>query len=392
MKSWKCQAWGALCLLLLLACRSEAPRQEVGPGGLPVPQVQALEGQQARFQEVVAVLCAPEMEGRDAGTAGLHKACLYLLGELEQLGLRPAFEGGWLQPLTVDLSRGVYFPWREKAKVQTEARFKHVPGSLPEGTSARAHGKRVTVWNVGGILPGQGVLANELIVLGAHYDHIGMGEVGSRDKRVRAGERALHPGADDNASGVAATLLATQMLLDAMAADPLSPRRTVVVVFFAAEERGMHGSTWFVRHLEQLRCASDEVAGMICPDMVGRVRSGRLDAFELKSEGADDAYAQAARQAGLAVAGQGLKVSLGRKAPGFSDNLPFQKQGVRAILVSSGLHPEFHTPRDTPDRLNPRGGVLAGRFLAAWTGELAGLQVDWAHGFAMAGENRGLRK
>ena len=108
--------------------------------------------------------------------------------------------------------------------------------------------------NLAGIIPGRGALANEVVVLGAHYDHLGWGGEGS----MRPNEHAIHNGADDNASGTVAVLLAAQQLA---ARDGAVDRRTLLVVLFSAEEEGLGGSAWFVDHppvpLEHMR---DEAA------------------------------------------------------------------------------------------------------------------------------------
>src|SRR5205085_2772437 len=92
------------------------------------------------------------------------------------------------------------------------------------------------------LLPGRGALANEAVVLGAHYDHLGYGGEGSMKPNVNA----IHPGADDNASGTAGVLAAAAIIRDALKTVP--SHRTVVFALFSGEERGLAGSGYLVQH------------------------------------------------------------------------------------------------------------------------------------------------
>src|SRR5438093_3753646 len=96
--------------------------------------------------------------------------------------------------------------------------------------------------NLAGILPGLGRLAKEVIVLGAHYDHLGMGG----EHSMRPNVRAIHNGADDNASGTVASLQIGKELVSRLSGD--ANHRTVVIALFSGEEVGLAGSAWFVDH------------------------------------------------------------------------------------------------------------------------------------------------
>src|SRR5207245_1406720 len=117
--------------------------------------------------------------------------------------------------------------------------------------------------NLAGILPGLGKLANEVVVLGAHYDHLGYGGEGS----MRPNVHAIHNGADDNASGVVAVLLAARRIVESSA--NARNRRTLVVSLFSAEEAGLGGSSWFVDHSP---VPLDHVVAMVNLDMVGQLK------------------------------------------------------------------------------------------------------------------------
>jgi aminopeptidase YwaD len=128
--------------------------------------------------------------------------------------------------------------------------------------------------NVAGILPGRGTLANEYVVIGAHYDHLGYGGKGS----MKPNERAIHNGADDNASGASAVLVAAKQLGDLL--DDARDRRTIVVAFFSAEEAGLGGSAYFVANSP---VPIPKVTAMINLDMVGAMRDDTLIALGSES-------------------------------------------------------------------------------------------------------------
>ena len=164
----------------------------------------------------VGWLTHPARGGRDTGSEGCRKAAEYLEEKLNNFGLQPLFLTGWRQTFEVDLSRGVYFSQLRRLALPRFCHLQHL-NSLPAG---KLSGGMVDAWNIGGYLPGTGELADEWILLGAHYDHIGMGDVASRDPAVKRGAHRLHPGADDNASGVAALLAVVDTLQLAWAQAP----------------------------------------------------------------------------------------------------------------------------------------------------------------------------
>lgn len=179
-----------------------------------------------------------------------------------------------------------------------------------------------------------------VIVIGAHYDHLGMGGHGS----LAPGEQAVHPGADDNASGVAAMLESARILKEAH-----DLPRDVVFAAFSGEERGVLGSTFLTKNPIPGLAPSDVVA-MINLDMVGRVRENRIDILghDTASEFpgvVNEACAAARLDCKLAVGG----------GYGPSDHAPFYAAGVPVLFLFSGTHTDYHKPSDTADKLNPAG-------------------------------------
>ena len=235
-----------------------------------------------------------------------------------------------------------------------------------------------TADNVIGSWPGTGSLASEVVVVGAHYDHLGRGGNGSR----APDSQDIHNGADDNASGVAAMLCGVR---DLLAAPPDGDRRTLLVMGFSAEEVGLGGSSWYVDH--PVRPVADTVA-MVNLDMVGRVREGKLQAL-----GTDTAPEWEGWLTPVADK-VGLTLGMGGDGYGPSDQTPFYAAGVPVVHFFSGTHDAYHTPDDDADTLNVEGG---GRVVGLLTGTLEAVQtapkrptyIASTSGPAMAGDSRG---
>lgn len=273
------------------------------------------------FQDIIETLAAPEMEGRDAGSQGLEKARDYVVGHLKDAGLKPAF--------VIDGKPSYTQPF-----------------DLPIGVDKDGEPIIAVVENIGAILPGVGDLAEEVVVVGGHYDHVGFGDIGARDKN-RKGE--LHPGADDNASGTAGVVLLARHFAET--ADDETPRRTILFTGFAGEERGLHGSRYMVYHPEQWVFGKDKAVAMLNMDMVGRLRNDELYLF---GDTSGKQWREWTNQANKRV---GLALKWDVRPPGGSDHSLFIAAGVPAIFFNTRIHPDYHTPDDTPDKINAEGGA-----------------------------------
>jgi hypothetical protein len=184
--------------------------------------------------------------------------------------------------------------------------------------------------NVIGIVPGRDpLLADETVVVGAHYDHLG--RVGG----------AVHHGADDNASGTAVVL----GLARAFAAAGGAPR-TLVFAFFGAEELGLIGSGHYVRHPSRPLART---VGMVNFDMVGRLRGGRL------TIGGADSAAGLRELVDAAAGAEALAVSLRGSPFGPSDHARFYRAGIPVLFFHTGTHEDYHRPTDTADKLEIAG-------------------------------------
>ncbi|MCB1164870.1 MAG: M28 family peptidase [Leptospiraceae bacterium] len=200
----------------------------------------------------------------------------------------------------------------------------------------------------GAFKPGQSD-GKKWIVVGAHYDHLGLGEFGSLD-----GPGEIHNGADDNASGTAAVLEVAHSLKKLYAANPglIPDPYDVVFLHFDAEERGLFGSEHFV---SSEYFSGSNVVAMLNLDMVGMLREGK----GLQMQGAqtgDESWKKMIEEAFASVRfspGTELRFFPGGNGP--SDHSPFYRKDVPIAFFFTGEHPYYHKSTDDFDRLNYRG-------------------------------------
>ncbi len=191
--------------------------------------------------------------------------------------------------------------------------------------------------NVIGVLPGRGPLAEQTVVIGAHYDHVGLGGFGS----LAPGTIAVHNGADDNASGTAAMLGAASILVETL--KEFSSHRRIVFIAFTGEERGLLGSKYYVDHP---LFPNESTVSMINLDMVGRLRDNELTLY---GTGSADALVEIIERANARYQFDLFKVETGY---GPSDHQSFYKAGVPVIFFFTGLHNDYHRPTDDADKIN----------------------------------------
>lgn len=212
--------------------------------------------------------------------------------------------------------------------------------------------KRTRCENVGGLLRGRGELADELVVIGAHLDHLGWGNFGSRD-RERAG-KVIHPGADDNASGSAALLMLAERLRKDYANLPSrAAARSILILLFSAEESGLNGS---VHYLKEPLVPLEQHALMMNFDMIGRMTDRRLSVSGLDSGVGMEAWAKPYFEASP------LTIVQPESAFGGSDHLPFLQKKVPVLFgIIADFHDDYHTPADTAELINRVDAVEAMR-------------------------------
>ena len=191
--------------------------------------------------------------------------------------------------------------------------------------------------NVIGFIEGKGDLAKESVIIGAHYDHVGMGGYGS----LAPGTVAIHNGADDNASGVASMLAAARQVKEGLAGH--ESHRRVVLIAFTGEERGLIGSKYYVKHPV---FPLETTAAMINLDMVGRLRDNELTIY---GTGSADALDEIVENANESRAFELFKITTGY---GPSDHQSFYKAGVPVLFFFTGLHNDYHRPSDDSDKID----------------------------------------
>ena len=273
------------------------------------------------FLEHAAYLASDEMRGRMTGSEEIRRAGDYIAAHMETCGLRPAgIDRSWFMPFNTRLGR--------------------------------------TCRNVCGLLPGTS-LKREVLVIGAHYDHVGIGAIGSR-----SGQRGeIHNGADDNASGTAALM----ELMEAFAAEPT--RRSILFIAFSGEEIGLVGSTaWCDKPTLPL----GSVVAMINLDMMGRSRDGYLFVGGVHT-------GQGLRKTVL-EASEGLEFELelhgGGRGP--SDFQPFYQRQIPVLFFFTGEHDQYHTPEDDVELLDGPASARVTRLAYRVARELAdGKRRKW---------------
>ncbi|MCA9679465.1 MAG: M20/M25/M40 family metallo-hydrolase [Myxococcales bacterium] len=205
---------------------------------------------------------------------------------------------------------------------------------------------KTTTNNVVGVIGGARSKDKGVIVVGAHYDHLGMGGRDSLEAKP-----GIHNGADDNASGVAALLEVARILVAHQ--DELD--RPVYVVAFSGEEMGVLGSTHFVKHLP----FAAPVTAMLNMDMVGRMRGNRLQVLGAESSPDWKALVEPA------CAAAGIDCQESGSGYGPSDHMPFYVAGSPVLHFFTGGHLDYHKTSDDAPLINAIGGAQVASVVAA---------------------------
>ncbi len=269
------------------------------------------------MRQTVEYLASQELQGRYPATEGDTLASEYIAGKLRGLKLKPIVREKKLKGYYHNFTYG-----------KTEKRTTH---------------------NIIAVLPGKDKrLKNEYIVVGSHYDHLGWGGEGSGSRRPDT--VAVHPGADDNASGDAVVLQLAEHFKKVR-----SPR-SIIFAFFGAEEQGLVGSKFFLDWMKQddkqrINLPKDKksIVAMVNLDMVGRMRDHAMSVSGTgTSSGFKAMVEDAAQQAGL-------HVTCIPDGYGPSDHASFVAAEIPVLFLTTGGHMEYHTPADKPFTLNYDG-------------------------------------
>jgi hypothetical protein len=210
------------------------------------------------------------------------------------------------------------------------------PDTLQLALEVDIERKLATVNNVVGWLPGPG---DEHLVIGAHYDHLGLGE---QDSLAPSMAGQVHPGADDNASGTAGLLELARLF----AARRASLKRGLVFLAFAGEELGLLGSNHYVNHpLKPL----DKAVAMINLDMIGRVRNSKLYIGGVGTGSTLKPLVESTAKT--------FSFQVDYSAGGYdaSDHTSFAAKQVPVLFFFSGLHGDYHKPSDTWEKIDGPG-------------------------------------
>ena len=255
----------------------------------------AQSAQQERLKKHVYLLASDSLRGRDAGTVDADKAAQYIVKQFKEIGIEPYYKEGFYQPF-------------EKY-----------------GTT--------TYKNIVGVIPGNDpVLKDEYIVIGAHYDHVGV----KNDK--------IYNGADDNASGTA-TIIEMARILKARQSQL---KRSIIVVAFDAEEKGLWGSNYLTEQLDL-----SKIKLMMSIDMVGWLHEGktlRLHGAATIKDG-KKLLQEEARKMQMDIDAIKFETSVF----GATDTQGFAKKNVPTLYVTTGLKSPYHKPEDDAELIDYEG-------------------------------------
>lgn len=262
--------------------------------------------QQMDLTRHINTLASDTLEGRAAGTDGGRAAGSYLVQQLRRLKLSPGgHDGDFFQEFSEQGYRNI---------------LAVIPGTDP-------------------------ALRHELILVGAHYDHVGLGT--KRNSRGPLGQ--IHNGADDNASGTAAVLELAEAFCSLR---DRRPRRSLVLAFWDAEEMGLLGSKHWVAHPTQ---PVDRIRFAINVDMIGRLRDQRLIVFGSRTGIGLRGLASRLNHELNPSTEHPLEIHFNWDLLANSDHYPFFQQRIPILMFHTGLHPDYHRPSDDADRLNLGG-------------------------------------
>jgi hypothetical protein len=257
----------------------------------------------------VATLADDAFEGREGGSRGGRAAGAYIVAEIDRLR---ANAGGGLEP------------------------------AGDGGSCYQAFG---TMRNILALQPGSDpTVADELVVVGAHYDHVGYGNAGNSYGPFGF----VHNGADDNASGVAGLL----ELMEAVQRLPARPRRPILFAFWDGEEKGLLGSHHFLR-VRPAAVAGKAVVFSVNLDMIGRLRGGRLEVYGTRTASGLRSAVVLANNAPENAAG--LELAFDWDIEDDSDHYPFIAAKIPTVMFHTGLHDQYHRPSDDAHLVNLDG-------------------------------------
>tara|TARA_R110002073_G_scaffold57778_4_gene146766 strand:- start:188986 stop:190209 length:1224 start_codon:yes stop_codon:yes gene_type:complete len=264
-----------------------------------------------KIKEDVTFLAADKLEGRQTGTKGEIAAAEYIANRFKSLGLAPKGTEAYYQSFT----------FKPKTDPHQEVKYTVVDGD-----------STITGQNVLGFIDNK---ATKTIVIGAHYDHLGYGAEGS----LYRGEKAIHNGADDNASGVAVMLNLASKLKKS------NTDNNYLFMAFSGEEMGLLGSNYFAKNPT---IAADSINYMINMDMVGRLKQDST--LAVYGVGTSPIFKQT-----LTAHNSKFKLIENESGVGPSDHTSFYLIDIPVLHFFTGQHEDYHKPGDDSEKLNYQG-------------------------------------
>ena len=285
---------------------------------IPFLQAQDLGDPHFDLRVDVVYLASDYLEGRLTGTPGEDKAATYIAARYKELGLSPKGDDGTFYH---------FFPFKEltnphavNAKPAREGKGKNVVGYLDNGAATT-------------------------VIIGAHYDHLGMGGIGS----LHAGEPAIHNGADDNASGVAAMLDIAKQL---KASD--AKANNYLFIAFSGEELGLFGSK---NYAENPTIDLATVNYMLNMDMVGRLNKEKT--LVIYGTGTSSIWPDVLPNVKVGD----IQTKTSESGVGASDHTSFYLKGIPVLHFFTGQHTDYHKPQDDTHLINFEGLQLVSDYL-----------------------------
>lgn len=265
----------------------------------------------------VVYLASDLLEGREAGKKGEELAAQYIASRFGSIGLKPAGkEGTWFHPFD----------------------FQHNANPHATNGGEQRNGKNVVAYLDNG--------AANTVVIGAHYDHLGIGIPGSS---LHADGPAIHNGADDNASGVATLLYLAQTLKSSPA-----KRNNYLFIAFSAEELGLIGSK---KYVQDPTINLKTVNYMLNMDMVGRLNEEKV--LAVNGAGTSPVWKDALAKINV----NGIKVKTSDSGVGPSDHTSFYLVDIPVLHFFTGQHGDYHKPSDDSELVNYEGMYDVGQLI-----------------------------
>lgn len=327
----------------------------------------------ADLQRHLTIIAGADMEGRNTPSPGLEKAADYIIARFQEFGLMPGNKGSFRQnystltpfanmiPVILDMNttsttNNGYNQFLYHAELNSMAQSHHNQALIinaPQDTAS----------NIIGIIEGTDK-KNEYVIVSAHYDHAG-----------KTAQGLINYGADDNGSGTVCMMEIAEAFAFAQK-NGLAPRRSVIFLAVSGEEKGLWGSAYYSNHpLFPL----ENTSAAVNMDMIGRIGNEYLN----DKDSVNYVYVIGDNKISTEIPGiidnanKNLNLKLDKKYNDpndplrifyRSDQYSFAKKGVPVTFFFSGLHPDYHTPADTVDRI--AFGIMAKRaqlvFYTVW--------------------------